>query len=71
MEQNMHHIKKEEITVDGRIHEVTSYHDEQGNLLHKIISPLMVEFHPRDVLQVIVGATILAIPVSFTEEVGN
>lgn len=27
-----------------------------------------VEFHPKDLLQVIIGASILAIPVGFTEE---
>ena len=46
--------------------EVTMIHDEKGNLLHKIISPLMVEFYAHDVLQVIIGASILAIPVAFT-----
>jgi len=34
----------------------------------KLISPLKPEFHPKDVLQVVIGATILAIPVGFTEE---
>ena len=35
-----------------------------GNHLH-----LLPEFHLRDLLQVILGASILAIPVGFTEEV--
>lgn len=60
--------KKEIIRVSGKLKEVVMIHDEKGNLLHKIISPLMVEFYPRDVIQIIVGATILAIPVAFTEE---
>lgn len=34
-----------------------------------LVKPIMLEFHLRDVLQIIVGATILAIPVGFTEEV--
>ena len=32
------------------------------------VTPLKVEFHPKDILQVIIGATILAIPVGLTEE---
>lgn len=67
MDKNLK-TKKEVIRVSGKLKEVVSVHDEKGNLLHKIISPLMVEFYPRDVLQVILGASILAIPVAFTEE---
>ena len=60
--------KKEVIRIAGKLKEVVLVHDEKGNLLHKIISPLMVEFYPRDLIQIIVGASILAIPVAFTEE---
>ena len=60
--------KHEIIRIDGVLKQVTTIRDASGNLLHKIISPLMVEFHPKDVLQVIVGASLLAIPVGFTEE---
>jgi len=59
---------KEVIRVNGRLHEVVQVKDTKGNLLHKIINPLRVEFKPKDVMQVILGATILAIPVGFTEE---
>jgi len=31
----------------------------------------MVEFRPRDLMQIIVGASILAVPVAFTEETWN
>ncbi len=34
-----------------------------------VVLPLKVEFHPKDVLQVIIGASILAIPVAYTEEI--
>lgn len=64
-------IKKEVIRVEGKLKEVVTVHDEKGKIIHKIINPLMVEFYPRDVMQVIVGATILAIPVAFTEETWN
>jgi uncharacterized membrane protein len=59
---------QEIVRVAGRLKEITTIRDEAGNILHKIISPLMIEFYPRDVFQVIVGASILAVPVGFTEE---
>ena len=59
---------QEIIRVAGRLKEITTVRDEAGNILHKIIAPLMLEFHPRDIFQVIVGASILAVPVGFTEE---
>lgn len=60
--------KKEVLRIHGHLHEVTTIHDEKGKPIHKIISPLMVEFHPRDLLQIMLGATLLAIPVGYTEE---
>ncbi|MFH0752068.1 MAG: DUF2391 family protein [archaeon] len=42
--------------------------DQTGKALVKLLSPLRTEFHLKDVLQVIIGASILAIPVGFTEE---
>jgi uncharacterized membrane protein len=60
--------KREIIRVAGKLREIVTVHDEAGNILHKVMSPLMIEFYPRDVFQVIVGASILAIPVGFTEE---
>ena len=60
--------KREFIKIGKYIHEVIVVKDQAGNLLHKIVKPLRVEFYPRDIMQVIVGASILAIPVSLTEE---
>ncbi|MBL7054522.1 DUF2391 family protein [Candidatus Woesearchaeota archaeon] len=51
----------------GKLKETTAIHGEKSKL-SRIISPLVVEFHPRDLLQIMVGAAILAIPVGFTEE---
>lgn len=39
---------------------------ETKKMLHFLIHP--VEFRPRDVMQIIVGSAILAVPVGFTEE---
>lgn len=39
------------------------------NLHHGVLLPIVAqEFYIKDILQVIIGATILAIPVGFTEE---
>jgi len=45
--------------------------DETGKIISHAITPLMVEFHPRDLMQIIVGASVLAVPVAFTEETWN
>ena len=64
-------IKREVIRVAGKLKEVVSVKDEAGKVIHKMVNPLMVEFYTRDLLQIIVGASILAIPVAFTEETWN
>ena len=60
--------KKETIRISGKLKEIVTVRDDKGHILQKIISPLMVELYPRDFVQIIVGASILAIPVAFTEE---
>lgn len=62
---------REIIRIAGRLNEVVTIFDNKGKILHKVISPVMVEFYPRDLMQVLVGAAILAIPVALTEEVWN
>ena len=67
MEQN----KKHEFTVKrigGYLHKIIPVLDNTGKIVHHAITPLMVELRPRDIMQIIVGAAILAIPVGFTEE---
>jgi uncharacterized membrane protein len=51
------------------LHKVSPLLDESGKVVQYVTSPLMVELHNRDVLQIIVGATLFAIPVGFTQEV--
>jgi len=43
-------------------------HKEMSEFIQKASAPLRTEFRPRDLLQIIVGASILAIPVGFTQE---
>ena len=59
------------VRVGGLLRELLVVKDEGGIVLHKVLSPFMVEFRLKDALQVVVGAAILSIPVSFTEEVWN
>lgn len=60
---------RSKIRVKGRLQEVVTVHDDQGAVLHRLIRPLSVEFHLHDFVQIMVGATLLAIPVGFAEEV--
>jgi uncharacterized membrane protein len=54
--------------IGGYLHKIIPIKDKEGNVLNYALKPFMVEFRPRDMLQVIIGATILAIPLAFTEE---
>lgn len=63
--------KKTESTIErigGYLHRVIPIHDSTGKVKNYVLKPLMVEFRPRDLMQIIVGASILAVPVAFTEE---
>jgi uncharacterized membrane protein len=59
---------REVVRVGGKLRELLVIKDEKGTVLHKVLSPLMVEFRLRDVVQVMVGASILSIPIAYTEE---
>lgn len=50
------------------LHTIIPIVDASGKVMERVVKPLMVEVRPRDLLQIIVGASILAIPVAFTEE---
>ena len=54
--------------IGGYLHRVVPIADSAGKVVNYALKPLMVEFHPRDLMQVIVGASILAVPVAMTEE---
>ena len=53
------------------LHRIIPILDASGKVIHRVVKPLMVEVRARDVVQVIVGASILAIPAGFTEETWN
>jgi uncharacterized membrane protein len=54
--------------IGGYLHRVVPVMDGAGKVINYTLSPLMVEFRPRDLMQVIVGASLLAVPLAFTEE---
>ncbi len=54
--------------IGGYLHKMIPITDAGGKILHYVAKPLMVEFRPRDIMQVIIGSTILALPIAYTEE---
>jgi uncharacterized membrane protein len=54
--------------IGGYLHRVVPIVDATGKVLSYSLKPLMIEFTARDVMQVIVGASLLSVPVAFTEE---
>ncbi|MCW5518097.1 DUF2391 family protein [Muriicola sp. Z0-33] len=57
--------------IGGYLHRVVPIADKSGEIISYALKPLMLEFKPRDIMQVIIGSALLAIPVSFTEEAWN
>ncbi len=51
-----------------QLHAIIPVFDSSGQLIKQVVKPLMVELEFKDVMQIIVGSTILAIPMAFTEE---
>lgn len=54
--------------LNGALHEVTPVVDEAGELLNWAVQPVMVELKLRDVMQIVVGATILGSPLVLSDE---
>lgn len=54
--------------IGGYLHRIVPIMDKTGEVISYSLKPHMVEFRLRDILQVMIGAAILAIPVAFTEE---
>lgn len=66
--------EKQDSTIErigGYLHRVIPIVDGAGEVLSYALKPVMVELRPRDLMQIIVGAAILAVPVAFTEETWN
>lgn len=55
--------------VGNLLHKVIPIVDSAGKVVQVVARPLMVELRRRDIMQILVGASLLSIPVGFTEEV--
>ncbi len=55
--------------IGGYLHRVIPIKDASGKVIDHVLKPVMTEIRPRDIFQIIVGAALLAVPLSFTEEV--
>lgn len=67
MTKTTEHTRTERI--GGRLHEIRELTDKAGAVVAQQISALKVEFDWHDLVQLVVGAVVLAVPVAFTEEV--
>ena len=54
--------------IGGYLHRIVPIADKSGEIISYALKPIMLEFKPRDIMQVVIGAALLAIPVSLTEE---
>ncbi|EZH75907.1 hypothetical protein ATO12_03700 [Aquimarina atlantica] len=57
--------------ISGYLHRIVPIADKSGEIISYALKPLMLEFKPWDIMQVVIGSALLAIPVSLTEEVWN
>ena len=62
-------IKTEVTRINGYLREVVTFFDSSGKPISQIMNPLMTELKPRDIIQIFVGAFLVAAPLCFTEEV--
>ncbi len=54
--------------IGGYLHRIVPIMDSTGKVISHATRPFMVEVTARDVMQMMVGASSLAIPVWFTDE---
>lgn len=54
--------------IGGYLHKVVPIKDSADKVIQYAITPLMVELRARDIMQIIVGSSLLAVPLAFTEE---
>jgi uncharacterized membrane protein len=55
--------------IDGRLHLVHHVRDEEGKVIATVTGPLKVEFRLQDLVQLVAGACVMALPIALTEEV--
>jgi len=55
--------------IGGYLQRVVPITDATGKIVGHALKPFMVELKPRDLWQILVGASVLALPTALTEEV--
>jgi len=68
MDEHLNTKKSKVSRIGGYLHRIIPIADKSGKILSYVLKPHQVEFRPRDILQVMVGASLMAVPVSLTEE---
>jgi uncharacterized membrane protein len=56
---------------DRHLHRLIPLIDGSGKVIQRVVKPLMVELRARDLIQILVGSSLLAIPAAYTEETWN
>ncbi|PWJ43858.1 DUF2391 family protein [Sediminitomix flava] len=69
--EEIHKVEKKIKRIDGELYETLIINDDEGNVVQSFDIPLKVELRIQDLLEIMVGASILAVPIAFTEEVWN
>ena len=59
------HPKPTTQRIDGRLHQVQNVLDDSGNVVGTITKALKVEFRLEDLAQLVVGASVMALPASY------
>jgi uncharacterized membrane protein len=57
--------------IGGYLHKVVPLVDSSGKVVHRHVTPMMFEVRRRDLMQIVVGSSILALPLAYTEETWN
>ncbi len=57
--------------IGGYLQRIVPITDAAGEVVGHALKPFMVELRPRDIWQILLGASAFALPVSLTEEVWN
>lgn len=70
-EENQPDVEVRRIGRGRYLHTIIPIIDKSGKVIQQVAKPLMVEVRARDVVQILVGSAILAVPVGFTEETWN
>lgn len=66
--RDTHRVKNKVVKVGGEKRVLHTVHNHRGKVVNSFFSHLSLDFKMRDMVQLIVGSSLLAIPVGFTEE---